>query len=129
MDFPQNMGPFRHLLFGLAALLATTAMQMPKAAIAQSNAIKNASDPTGLKVTTTYDPAKNTANIVATNISGKDVTAYDLSVDVSYEGDIKDHHELMIDRSNWEKATRWLFHPVRLMKSRSFPALSPTIRC
>ena len=100
MDFPQNMGPFRHLLFGLAALLATTAMQMPKAAIAQSNAIKNASDPTGLKVTTTYDPAKNTANIVATNISGKDVTAYDLSVDVSYEGDIKDHHELMIDRLN-----------------------------
>src|SRR5437763_12677139 len=100
MDFPQNLGLIRHLLFGLAVLLATTAMQMQNPAIAQSKGTENTNDPTGLKVTTTYDPAKNTANIAATNISGKDVTAYDLSVDVSYEGDIKDHHELMIDRLN-----------------------------
>jgi len=101
MNFPHPCGSFRALLFGLAIpFVMTTAMKMPRTAVAQSKSDDIGGISMGVKITTTYDPVKNFASIAATNVSRKDVTAYDLAVDIAYEGGIKDHHELMIDRLN-----------------------------
>jgi hypothetical protein len=101
MKSPHRWGSFRPIVFGLAIpFVLTTAMQISNAAIAQSKSRESAGSSLGVKTTTAYDSEKNVANIVATNISGRDVTAYDLSIDVAYEGGLKDHHELMIDRLN-----------------------------
>jgi hypothetical protein len=100
MTFPQRWCPLRTLLFAFLIIPATV---MPGFSATRSAPGENANASIGAKATTTYDPAKNVADIVATNMSIKDDNTGGHSREIILSRQIPDHPV-----EHYRKSTRGL---------------------